>query len=151
MSDLYDLDQATIARAREMAALRTTADLRAYYAKQYPEGDPAHDIIQREPHSAFFGGAAAQLQELLWIIDRQRAAIERLDRVNAELAARAEYIEDTSVVVPMVCTACRNPVVSHGPNGWIHLTWIDGTSCPASLTGIKAMVEAGNENVPADV
>ena len=48
--------------------------------------------------------------------------------------------------VPMVCTECRNPVVSNG-YGWIHLTVIDGTRCSASLLGIKAMVAAGNEKI----
>ena len=60
--------------------------------------------------------------------------------------------EEPLTGVPMVCTACRNPVADAGPGLWEHEDPAD-TRIPCDWSTragapVKAMVAAGNENVP---
>jgi hypothetical protein len=147
MSYADEYDRKQIDRARRMAALRTTDELRAYYAAEYPEGNPAHDLIQNEPLAAFFGGAAAAFQDLLWIIERQAATIAHLTGAQAD--------DDSLADVPMVCTVCRQPVEQiSGPGGegalWAHDITRMADPCRGNRP-IKAMVAAGNEEIPLDL
>lgn len=60
----------------------------------------------------------------------------------AEILGVPEPLTD----VPMVCTSCRKPVMRSGED-WVHLHTADIGRCPHEGP-VKAMVAAGNENVP---
>ena len=64
-------------------------------------------------------------------------------------AARATAPDDDCLTdVPMVCTICRKPVTRGETTGlWFHSDTSDPERCSRTVP-VKAMVEAGNENVP---
>jgi hypothetical protein len=83
------------------------------------------------------------------------ATARALARHLAELADEADSRNDETEdrpTVPMVCTTCRQPVSPSG-TAWLHDSPADARTCSALRvtpdTPVKAMVAAGNENVPA--
>jgi hypothetical protein len=79
---------------------------------------------------------------------RAREVTETADATYAEILHREDEALDRFPLtgVPMVCAACRAPVVwvSHGV--WAHTDGRDGNDCPARP--VKAMVAEGNASVP---
>ncbi len=92
-----DYDRQNIELARQLAALNTADDVRAFYAQRYPEGHPNHELIQRTPLAAYFGRTTLVLHDLLAIIDRQAAEIIRLEdsvnRQHEEIAALRDDLD----------------------------------------------------------
>ena len=81
------------------------------------------------------------------------SSIIHLERYPRETGLRDhEWITN----IPMVCTACRQPVKDRGTADgtcfWAHIEATDDTRCPAlrAARPVKAMVAAGNGNIPAD-
>ena len=69
-----------------------------------------------------------------------------------ETAAALKHDPDDGCLthVPMVCTICRKPVTRGESIGlWFHSDTSDPERCSRTVP-VKAMVEAGNENVPRD-
>jgi hypothetical protein len=82
-----------------------------------------------------------------------KAAMAEHAELSAEVLAELRARWDRALTeVPMVCTACRKPVSEAEDNAgrrmWLHDFPADGGLCPRLDGPVKAMVAAGNENVP---
>lgn len=108
-----------------------------------------------QPHAAIAGitAIAEDIRQYSgsYSDEQLRKISEALRELDSVIAHRitADLLTD----VPMVCTSCRKPVERAPqvtPQLWRHVSVDDAAACHGTRPGpVKAMVAAGNENVPA--
>lgn len=134
------MDQDIITHVASMTELSSAAEIRAWFLAA------DNRELSGDPWSSALGCLQSDVRALLGIIDRQRETITSL---RDQIEDQADEGKSDLTTVPMVCTACRKPVIPSGNYDWIHADCAAIFSCPR-LAGqpVKAMVAAGNESVP---